>query len=172
MATREAIDNTPNRDAIRKLNEKIKGLHFAMLTTVDDDGTLRSRPMATLDVEFDGTLWLFTYADSAKVEDISRRHQVSLAYARPGDNDWVSISGTARLVRDASIMQHLWKPTLSAWFPKGLHDPNLALLEVSVTKAEYWDGPNSNVLTFVKMARKALTHDDTPLGEHEKLSFH
>jgi general stress protein 26 len=169
-----ATKASPNadQDAIKKLGEKLKGIRFVMLTSVDDDGTLRSRPMATLDVDFDGTLWFFTYADSAKVEDISRHQQVSLAYARPGDNDWVSVSGTARLVRDAIIMQHLWKPSLSAWFPKGLHDPNLALLEITVSKAEYWDGPTGYVLTFVEMARKALTHDDTPLGEHEKLTFH
>ena len=34
-------------DAIKTLGALIKDIKFAMLTTVEDDGSLRSRPMAT-----------------------------------------------------------------------------------------------------------------------------
>jgi general stress protein 26 len=41
-----------------KLAKMIKDISFAMLTTVDADGNLHSRPMATMDnmEHFDGTL--------------------------------------------------------------------------------------------------------------------
>ena len=40
-----------------------------MLTTVDEQGYLRSRPMSNnREVEFDGDLWFFTYGSSHKVD--------------------------------------------------------------------------------------------------------
>ncbi|RYD97139.1 MAG: pyridoxamine 5'-phosphate oxidase, partial [Sphingobacteriales bacterium] len=32
----------------------------SMLTTLDESGALHSRPMAMMDIEFDGDLWFFT----------------------------------------------------------------------------------------------------------------
>ena len=49
-----------HREAIQKLAKMIEDIDFAMLTTVQPDGTLRSRPMSTQRAEFDGTLWFFT----------------------------------------------------------------------------------------------------------------
>src|SRR6266511_6074893 len=34
-----------HEENVRKLREMIKGIGFAMLTTIEDDGSLRSRPM-------------------------------------------------------------------------------------------------------------------------------
>ncbi len=46
-----------NRQAqIAKLAELMKNSRFAMLTTIEPDGTPRFRPMATQQVEFDGDL--------------------------------------------------------------------------------------------------------------------
>ena len=43
-------------------------------------------------------------------------------------------------------MRELWTANLDRWFPRGLEDPDLALLEVRIDKAEYWDEPrNENV---------------------------
>ena len=55
-----------NNDNTKKLRELIKDIKYAMLTTTEDDGTLRSRPMATLQTEFDGDLWFFTGADAVQ----------------------------------------------------------------------------------------------------------
>jgi general stress protein 26 len=73
-----------DRDAaVRKLGEMIKEIEVAMLTTVDDDGTLRSRPMVTQKTDFDGDLWFFTRADSPKVDEVRRAEAVNLSYATP-----------------------------------------------------------------------------------------
>jgi general stress protein 26 len=48
------------KDAVEKLGELLKGIRFAMLTTEDGEGFLRSRPMATRELGEDGTLWFFT----------------------------------------------------------------------------------------------------------------
>lgn len=155
----------------KKLEEMIEGIRIAMLTTVDDDGTIRSRPMGTQDIEFNGDLWFFTKEHSAKVEEVQQEHQVNVAYADPGKNRYVSVSGRATLVTDPVKLKELWTPVLKAWFPDGLEDPELALLKVSVEKAEYWEGPSSKVVQLLGFAKAALTGKPYDTGEHEKLDL-
>ena len=54
-------------DDIKKLWGMIKDIRVTMMTTIDDDGTLRSRPMVAQQSEFDGDLWFFTWINSPKV---------------------------------------------------------------------------------------------------------
>lgn len=157
-------------DDVKKLAKLIKGIEIAMLTTRDDDGTLRARPMQTQNREFDGTLWFFTQASSHKVLEIDHEHQVNLSYAKPDDNRYVSVSGTATLVRDRAKIDELWSPVLKAWFPKGKDDPEVALLKVDVAKAEYWDAPNSTIVKLVGFAKAVLTGQQYRPGENEKLN--
>ncbi|MDQ3513319.1 MAG: pyridoxamine 5'-phosphate oxidase family protein, partial [Chloroflexota bacterium] len=91
---------TTEQEHIAKLHDLIKDIEFAMMTTVEPDGDLRSRPMATQQAEFDGTLWFFTLASDPKVAEVRRDQRVNLSFASKDDNAWVSMSGTAELVRD------------------------------------------------------------------------
>jgi len=164
----------PDREeAIAKLRDLIKGIDIAMLTTIDTtDGTLRSRPMSTNgDVEFDGDIWFFTYASAHKVDEIEANPQVNAAFARPDKQDYVSLSGKAELVKDRTKIEELWKPQLKAWFPKGTDDPDIALLKVSVEKAEYWDAPASVVAHAIGLVKATLTGKQPQLGEDVKLDL-
>ena len=156
-------------DDIEKLARLIKGIRCAMLTTVDQDGTLRSRPMETQNTDFDGALWFFTDAGAPKVDEINREHEVNLAYADPHGNRYVSVSGTALVVRDKAKVDELWTPALKAWFPNGKDDPNIALLRVQVTKAEYWDAPSSTLVKLLGFTKAILTGKRYEPGDHEKL---
>jgi len=160
-----------NNNDVKLLGDKIKGIRIAMMTTTESNGVLRSRPMATQDMEFDGDLWFFTYADAPKVDDVEGHQQVDLSYTKTDDNLFISISGTAQVVRDHKKMKHLWKPLLKAWFPKGLEDPRLALLKVTVDSAEYWDAP-SGVMGRLYVAAKGLaTGGKDSGGEDVKLNI-
>jgi general stress protein 26 len=143
--------------ALEQLREKIKGIRIAMLTTIDEDGSLHSRPMATQETEGDRDLWFFTAAGSPKVGEIERDQRVNLSYADPDDQRYVSVSGTARLVRDRAKAKELWNPLLKAWFPKGLDDPELALLRVQVEKAEFWDSPSSKMVQLAGFLKAVTT---------------
>lgn len=146
-----------DKSDINKLGELIKGIRVAMLTTVDTEGFLHSRPMASQDEAFDGTLWFFTEANSGKVHELARDQHVNLSYADSSENRYVSVSGTASVVRDRAKMEELWSPLHKAWFPKGLEDPNIALLRVDVEKAEYWDAPSSAVVRLFGFAKALAT---------------
>ena len=67
-------------------------------------------------------------------------------------------------------MRTLWTPWVEPWFPRGLEDPDLALLCVHVEEAEYWDAPRSRMQRMLGLARAIATGDTRALGEHEKLS--
>lgn len=150
------------------LNEKMKGVRMAMLTTVEEDGSLRSRPMATQDREFDGNLWFLTQASTPKVDEVQQDRHVNLAYAKPDDNLYVSVSGTAELVQDRQKVKDFWKPFFKAWFPKGEDDPDLALLKVRVESAEYWDAPSGKMGMLYSVV-KGLATGGRDAGENRKL---
>lgn len=166
------VDNQASRiEGITKLGEMIEDIDFAMLTTIDEDGTLRSRPMSTQQVEFDGDLWFFTRASAPKVDEVEHDHRVNLSYSKPEDQRYVSISGTARLVRDRTKIEELWSPALKAWFPKGLEDPDIALLKVSVERAEYWDSSSSTMAHIVGFIKAVTTGQEYKPGENEKINL-
>ncbi len=84
---------------VAKIRNLIKGMEFAMLTTVCPDGSLHSRPMATQKMDFDGRLWFFTRFSSHKVHEVNGNYHVSVEYAAPGDRTWVALSGVANVSR-------------------------------------------------------------------------
>jgi general stress protein 26 len=156
------------QNPVEHLWSLIKDVKVAMLTTEVTEGWLRSRPMATQQAEFTGDLWFFTRESSGKVAEARRHEQVNLSYAKPSDNQYVSVSGTAELVHDAAKNKQLWNPIYKAWFPKGLEDPELALLKVHVERAEFWDSPTSTMVQiagFLKAMASGKSYQPGP-GEH------
>lgn len=162
-------DTRARNDSVSKLGELIKEMKFAMLTTVHEDGTLRSRPMATQQIEFDGDLWFFTGLSSNKVHELDTHHEVNVSYSNSDDNRYVSVTGKAQVVRDRTKMEQLWNPLYKAWFPKGLDDPDICLLKVHVTGAEYWDSPDSKVVQLVGFAKALVTGKRYHPGDNEKI---
>ena len=154
---------------MKKLADLMKGIRFAMLTTMEKDGSLNSRPMATQEVEFDGDLWFFTKAHAPKVEEADQHHQVNVSFADTEKNTFISASGTAILVRDQAKMKELWKAPYKLFFPQGLEDPQIALLKVSVEKAEYWDSAPTGIGRAFNFAKAMLSKDVHQLGDHAKV---
>src|SRR5262245_16710212 len=120
----------------RQFGDSIQGIPVAMLTTLDEGNELRSRPMATLQADFDGALWLFTHSKTPKVNEVEHDRRVAVSYSDPDEHRYVSVTGHCRTIRDRSKAEKLWSPLLKAWFPQGLDDPDLALLRVDVDHAE------------------------------------
>jgi len=166
------VTTTPSRDAaIRRVHDLIKDINIAMLTTSRPDGTLHSRPMATQQTNFNGELWFFTAEDSLKVDETQERPAVNVSYADAGHNRYVSVSGRGTLVHDRKMVEELWNPMYKAWFPKGLDDPQLALLRVDVEEAEYWDAPSSTMVHVVGFVKALLTGKQYAPGEHATISM-
>lgn len=126
---------------VKKMLEMIRDVKYAMLTTSGDDGALRSRPLTTLEAEFDGTLRFLVGNDSDLARDVRARPQVNLGYADPGGSTYVSVSGAAAVRRDPARAKALWNAWADAFFPGGPDDPDVGVLEVRVGSAQYWKVP-------------------------------
>jgi general stress protein 26 len=164
---------TDTRDAqVIKLRELVKEIDFCMLTTIAEDGSLHSRPMsANGEVESNGDLWFFTYANTAKVTEVDRIEHVNVSFSAPDQQRYVSMSGTAQTVRDRIKMKELWEPELKAWFPKELDEPEIALLKITVETAEYWDAPASWVAKTIGFVKAATTGKPANSGENKRLDL-
>ncbi|ARS34926.1 pyridoxamine 5'-phosphate oxidase family protein [Pontibacter actiniarum] len=166
------MNNDPNTtENLKNLVDKIKDVKIAMMTTVHDDGTLRSRPMKTQKTEADGDLWFFTGYESGKSHEIEHDAHVNLSYAEPSDNLYVSVSGRARVMRDQQKIDELWSADMKAWFPNGKEDKNIGLIRVSIDKAEYWDTPSNTMVTLYGMAKAAITGEPAKGGENKKINL-
>jgi general stress protein 26 len=145
-----------DKDAINKVRKLVNDINVCMFITENNDDE-HTRPMATIEVEENATLWFFTDIRSIKVEEVSKQHEVHLVYAHPGKESYMDIWGTANVVTDRQIIKDKWSPVVKAWFPKGIDDPNIALLKVIPYDVYYWDAETGKMISFLKIAASAVT---------------
>lgn len=144
----------------QKLINFLDGMETAMMTTLNSDQNLYSRPMATLNVseeDFDGKLRFITKLNTPKVNELKNNPHVNLSYADSGKNKYASVSGRAEVSQDRQKLSELWNPLFSAWIPEGLDDPEIALISVTVESAELWDSPPSSVVELAGFIKAKVT---------------
>ncbi len=144
-----------DHDAQQKVRDLIRKTRLAMLTSIDPDGRLVSKPMATQDVDFDGEVWFIAERDSHKVRNIEREPRVNVAYA--SSSSWVSLSGTATVVDDQAKLAELWNTFTDAWMEGGPENPDNVLIRVTGDGAEYWDTPGGKVVQLTNLVKATLT---------------
>jgi len=124
---------------ISKLRRLIEEMDICMFTTLEEDGTISSRPMSTQQLKPEGDLWYFTAVDSRNVDEIPRSSRVHLSYALRRKNRYVSIFGTAQLVFDRRKSKELWGP----------------ILKVTVEQVEFWNDTSNKLMRFFRMPEAA-----------------
>ncbi|MGC1206559.1 MAG: pyridoxamine 5'-phosphate oxidase family protein [Ornithinimicrobium sp.] len=151
-------------EGLTKVRSLIKDVRTCMLTSIDRDGGLISRPMAVQEVEFDGDLWFFSEAASPKVANVSADPQVNVAFVN--DSVWVSLKGQAEVVDDPGKKEELWNPFVAAWFTHEPADPAIVLIRVHADSAEYWDSPGA-VATAISMLKTRISGGTPSVGDNE-----
>ncbi|WP_320067115.1 pyridoxamine 5'-phosphate oxidase family protein [Micromonospora sp. RTGN7] len=162
---------TGTADARRRVTELVRAARICMLTTIGLDGRLVSRPMGLQAAEFDGDLWFFAQAASAKVRQLRVNPEVNVSFPDQRNNAWVSLSGTAQEGYDRARAEQLWNPLLKTWFPDGLDTDGLTLIKVHASSAEYWDSPSSTVVNLFGFAKAAATGRPPKAGENREVTF-
>jgi general stress protein 26 len=122
----------------KKIGEIIRSIQVGMLTTVQANGELRSRPMLCADCDFD-SLWFLVKESKPLIAEAIGGPVVNVAFASPEKRQYASVTGLARVVEDEKLVQKLWRSELKSYFPKGLEEPDLALLRVDIHHTEAWD---------------------------------
>lgn len=151
-----------------RLRELIESIRVGLLTTVDLDGTLHTRPVETLRCDTDGTLWFFTDHQSPKAHELTHDMRVSVGYSDPSKKVYVVVSGHGRILRDKALAAELWSFAQRAWYPKGVDDEHLSILRVAFERAEYWE--TSGKVSYLLAALAAtVTGKPAAVGEDHKL---
>jgi general stress protein 26 len=134
MATKHAA-------AIKQVAEIMRDIDFCMFTTTSADGGLYGRPMSNNgEVEFDGDIWFFSGADTRKIQEIKADPRVHLSYVDPEQFRFISMTGTAEIVRDRDKKRELWLDELKRWFKDGPDSLDVVLINVRPTLVAYWTG--------------------------------
>ncbi|MDP9111989.1 MAG: pyridoxamine 5'-phosphate oxidase family protein [Candidatus Eremiobacteraeota bacterium] len=154
---------------IDRLTDMIAGIDVAMVTSVDADGMLHSRPMGTQAVHDERTLYFFTSAETSLAYQTQENAYVNVSYVDAKRSIYISISGIATVLDDREKIAKVWDPSNSAWFPKGLEDPDLRLLSVEIESAEFWDVASNALTLLFGYARKAITGKSDGIGTHERI---
>jgi general stress protein 26 len=152
----------------------IKDIKFAMLTTRHSNGLMHSRPMTAQnkDIDESTTLYFFASKTGELAGDIATDSSVGVTFADTGKDSYVGIGGTARFIEDQAKKEALFTPATKAWFPKGVSDPDLGLIAVTINKAEYWDVKENKATQLLKMAKAAVTGQPPSMGEHKEVNLH
>jgi Pyridoxamine 5'-phosphate oxidase like len=100
-------------------------------------------------------------------EEIQQYPQVCLAFADPGAQKYVSVSGTAHVRSDADKIRELWSAPAKVWWA-GPDDPNVRLIHFMPAEADYWDTPG-NLISNIKMVFALATGTHVDAGEHKKV---
>lgn len=159
-------DDVPTAKKLDDLYELIDGIEVAMLTTRRADGHLVSRAMQTQKRTAGTDLWFVTNWFDGKLDEIALDPHVNVSYYRDRTRDWVSVSGTAILSRDRSLIAGLYKPDWKAWFPEekgnpkrdgGPVDERIALILVEAHTVSYSKTDRPAPLVLFEIARAMVT---------------
>lgn len=149
-------------DELQTLAKLIDKARIGLITTVNEDGHLVSRPMAIRDREFDGDLWFFTEDPSHKTNEVRGNPQVNVAIDT--HHGWVSLAGEAEIVKDPAKIDELWDTGAAAWFENGRDDPKVSLLRVTAHSAEMWTQSDPTPVVLLKYARAAAAGGRRRIG--------
>jgi general stress protein 26 len=130
-------DDEPDQLDLPSLRERISKVRTVMLTSIDERGTLSSRPMTVQHVAESGDVLFIVDRDADWVSP--SLEAVNVAFI-DGSSTWISVAGRAVPDDDSQLLDDLWNPALDAYFPDGR--ANAVVLRVESDRWEYWTAPN------------------------------
>jgi general stress protein 26 len=98
------------KDAIDRVWDIIEKTGVCMLTT-QSSGGLRARPLEARPDREAGLLFFVTDIHSAKEDEIEATPDVGLVFIDSSDKAYLSITGRARVMRDAELIKAAWRNT-------------------------------------------------------------
>ncbi|MER2012960.1 pyridoxamine 5'-phosphate oxidase family protein [Psychrobacter alimentarius] len=158
------------QEQLDKIQDVIKDVKFAMMSTVNSKGDVHAWPMTTSETSIGAKeIWFIGDKTSDVVKDIQDNPKIGLSYASEDEKNYVSVSANAELSSDQAKLDELWSPVYNAFFEHGKEDPNVQLIKVVPHGVECWLSGSSTVNMF-KMAAAALQDGKTAEDMGEQFS--
>jgi general stress protein 26 len=170
--SKQPADSVSTDKKLDELYDLIEGIEIAMLTTIEGDGSLTARPMATQKRREGVDLWFMTSADTHKANVLRQHPEVNVAYYNNKSREWVSVSGTASLSRDRGLIHQLYQKDWKAWLGDeggerdgGPDDPRILIIEIEAQGATYMKSDTPRVIALFKVMKALATGARVELGD-------
>jgi general stress protein 26 len=161
---RNADNEVPLEKKLDDLYTLIDGIEVAQFTTRRADGHLVSRPMQVQRRAAGTDLWFWTNGESHKLEELVNDPHVNCAFYNNGTREWVSLSGTAVLSRDKTLIHDLYSPDWRAWLGDeggardgGPDDPRITLVLIEAHSVTYSKKDRPAPLQLFSVAKGIVT---------------
>ena len=156
----------------QELWDMIKDIKFGMLTHRHSDGSLHSHPLTTQNrsLKEGEPLYFFVSKKTEVGQRLMADGNVGIAYGDLKEDRWISVSGFATISEDMGKKKELFNAFAKAWFPGGVEDPDLELVQIEIRDAEFWDVKESKPVQLLKMATAAVTGVKPEMGEHREMN--
>jgi general stress protein 26 len=170
-------DEVPAGKKKDELYELIEGIEVAMMTTRRANGQLVSRPMQTQKHTGIADLWFVTSDETHKLDELETDPQVNLAYYKSSSREWVSVSGTATLSRDRTMIRELYDESWRVWLtgeggPRdgSPEDPRIVLILVRAESVMYMKQNQSKPRLLFELAKGYVTGKAPKAGDLREIS--
>lgn len=150
------IEDVQHREAMKKIKELADAADICLFTTNLTELPLSARPMSRQKIDDDGTMWFFSDKTSHKNEHIMADNRVQLFFSNRNSSEYLSIFGTAEIIKDTSKAKELWSPIAKTWFNDGPEDASLTIIKVTPLDGYYWDTKDGKFVTLLKIAAGAI----------------
>lgn len=152
------IKDLENSEAIEKMTVLVHDIRTCMMCTHLNGIPFDTRPMSTAEVDENGYIWFFNQIDSAKTDAILEDPRMQLLYSHPGKSQYISIYGTAIIIKDRKKTENLWNVFAAGWFQEGKDDPELTLIRFQPEISHYWETKNGKMMYMLRMMFSAITN--------------
>ena len=139
------LSDTERAAALTAAKALIARTPFATLTTIGDAGAPHSRIVEPFPIEDEFTLWVATTGASRKVRDIERDGRVTLLFFDQQAPGYVSLEGTAAVVRAPAEKAKRWKDSWVAFYKDRNRGDDYTLLRITPRVLEI-SSPNEKML--------------------------
>ncbi|MBL8219796.1 MAG: pyridoxamine 5'-phosphate oxidase family protein [Bryobacterales bacterium] len=114
----------------------MQSAEFCFLITVDTATEPHARLMQPFPPDEQMRVWLGTNPTSRKIAQIRKNPRTTLAYYDKAGPNYVTLTGTSRIVDTPSERRKHWRKEWQAFFPGGPDGPNYVLIEFTPQRIE------------------------------------
>ncbi|MDQ6885840.1 MAG: pyridoxamine 5'-phosphate oxidase family protein [Gemmatimonadota bacterium] len=168
---------TATEKKMDELYSLIDGIGVAMMTTRRRDGRLVSRAMQTQGRQSFADLWYMASLESHKFEELRNDPSINLSFYRDGTREWVSVSGTAHISRDRSLIHRLYQKEWKAWLGDeggaedgSPDDPRIGLILVDVDAVTFFKVDKPRPLVLFEVVKALITGEKPDVGDVRHLT--
>jgi general stress protein 26 len=146
VAEAPAPARPPERAAVLKAaRARMAAARYCAFLTLGADGRIQAREVDPFPPEDDLTVWVGTKRATRKVGEAQRDPRVTLYYADPAGQGYVTLQGLAQLLDDPASKARWWKDEWKAFYEGGRDSPDYVLLRVRPLRLEIVSYPDQLV---------------------------